>query len=161
IAKKLQDTTVVTSTAPVAPPFRKDLARTMRVEEVNNRSRNNKFNVRDERGRGEGQVGQAPAQVPAPVQQPNNEPARGRINEGQQRIQNSPRAMPNVQADRAARGMMQPRGERVAQPAQPSSRPSMRREPGNLRAPVNRGPEQPVVQPRMREQRGRPVFLPV
>ena len=60
---------------------------------------------------------------------------------------------------------MQPRGERVAQPAQPRGRPqierqqtpSMRREPGNMRvvrpsAPVNR---EPVAEPRMREQRGR------
>jgi len=165
IAKKLQDTTVVTSTTPVSPPFRKDLARTMRVEEVNNRSRNNKFNVHDERGRGAGQVEQAPAQIPAPAQQPNNEAARARFGQGQQRIQNTPRALPNVQADRAARGLMQPRGERVAQPAQPRGRPqierqqtpSMRREPGNMRvvtpsAPVNRAP---VAEPRMREQRGR------
>jgi len=170
IAKKLQDTTVVTSTTPVAPPFRKDLAKTMRVEEVNSRSRNNKFNVRDERGRSAEQVGQAPAQIPAPVQQPNNEAARGRFS---QRIQNTPRALPNVQADRAARGVMQPRGERVAQPAQPRGRPqiqrqetpSMRREPGNMRVvrpsvPVNRAPERPVVQPRMSEPRGRSVVRP-
>jgi hypothetical protein len=169
IAKKLQDTTVVTSTAPVAPPFRKDLARAMRVEEVNSRSSNRKFNVRDERGKGAGQVGQASAQIPAPAQQANNEAARGRFGQNQQRIQNTPRALPNVQADRGARGLMQPRGERVAEPAQPRGRPqmereqtpAMRREPGNMRGvPVNRAPERPAVQPRMKEQRGRPVVRP-
>lgn len=174
IAKKLQETTVVTSTTPVAPPFRKDLARTMRVEAANSRSSNRKFNIRDERNKGGGQVGQAPAQIPAPVQQPNSEAGRGRLNQAQQRIQNSPRALPpNIQADRAGRGVMQPRGERVAQPAQPRGRPeiqrqqtpSVRRDAGNMRvvrpsAPVYRAPERPVVQPRMREERGRPVNRP-
>ena len=174
IAKKLQETTVVTSTTPVAPPFRKDLARTMRVEAANSRSSNRKFNIRDERNKGEGQVGQAPAQIPAPVQQPNSEGGRGRLNQAQERIQNTPRALPpNIQADRAGRGVMQPRGERVAQPAQPRGRPeiprqqtpSVRKDAGNMRvarpsAPVYRAPERPVVQPRMREERGRPVNRP-
>jgi hypothetical protein len=169
IAKKLQDTTVVTSTTPVSPPFRRDLARSMRVEEVNTRSRGRKFNVRDERGAGNERAAQAPVQAPVPEQPRNNEPARGRFNQEQPRVQNASSAFPNSKADRGARGVMQPRGERVAQPAQPRGRPeiqrqqnpSMRREPGNMRsvrpsAPVNRAPERPVVQPRMREQRGRP-----
>ena len=171
IAKKLQDTTVVTSTAPIAPPFRKDLARTMRVEEVNTRSSNRKFNVRDERGKGE-RASQMPAQIPAPQQPQNNEPARGRFSERQQRIQSVQSETPNARAERGSRGVMQPRGERVAQPAQPRGRPeiqrqqspAVRKERGNMRierpAPVNRGPERPVVQPRMREERGRTVIRP-
>ena len=53
IARKLQDTTVITSTGVVAPPFRNDLARSMRVEPVSDRAKGQKFKVRDERpGRG-------------------------------------------------------------------------------------------------------------
>ena len=49
IARKLQDTTVITSTDVVAPPFRRDIARTMRVERVSDRARGQQFKVRDER----------------------------------------------------------------------------------------------------------------
>ena len=172
IAKKLQDTTVVTSTAPIAPPFRKDLARTMRVEEVGSRAGNRKFNVRDERAKGQERTAQAPTQVQVPQQPQNNEPARGRFSERQQRIQSVQSETPNARAERGSRGVMQPRGERVAQPAQSRGRPeiqrqqspAVRKERGNMRierpAPVNRGPERPVVQPRMREERGRTVIRP-
>src|ERR1044071_6024413 len=67
IAKKLQDTTVITSTAPVAPAFRRDLARTMRVEEVSERAKGQKFKVRDERHSvGEPQAATAPEVVNGP-----------------------------------------------------------------------------------------------
>jgi hypothetical protein len=53
IAKKLQDTTVIASSAPAGLPFRRDLAREMRVEPVSDRAKGQKFKVRDERqGRG-------------------------------------------------------------------------------------------------------------
>lgn len=81
IARKLNDTTVVTSTAPVAPPFRPDLAKTMRVNKAPDRAKGQKFQVRDER-RGQG----GPPQVSQPPQQ-------------------------------------EPRGERVAAPARPSTKP--------------------------------------
>src|SRR6185503_5642633 len=71
IARKLNDTTVVTSTTPVAPRFRPDLAKSMRVSNAPDRAKGQKFEVRDERGRGRGasqQVTQAPPQAPAPVQ---------------------------------------------------------------------------------------------
>ena len=63
IARKLQDTTVITSTDVVAPPFRRDIARTMRVERVSDRARGQQFKVRDERpGRGAPQAANAPAE---------------------------------------------------------------------------------------------------
>jgi FecR protein len=52
IARKLRDTTVVTSIAPVEPAFRRDLRRSMRVETVSDRGRGQKFKVKDERGNG-------------------------------------------------------------------------------------------------------------
>jgi hypothetical protein len=63
IARKLQDTTVITSTDVVAPPFRPDLARTMRVEKASDRAKGQQFKVRDERpGRGTPQAANAPAE---------------------------------------------------------------------------------------------------
>ena len=50
IAKKLDETRVVTSVVPPAPPFRKDLARELRVERVPEKARSEKLKVKDERG---------------------------------------------------------------------------------------------------------------
>ncbi len=52
IAKKLDDTFVVTSIEPRAPNFRPDLRRSMRVETVSDRGKGQKFKVKDERGNG-------------------------------------------------------------------------------------------------------------
>jgi hypothetical protein len=49
IARKLRDTTVVTSTTPAAPPFRPDFAKSMRVNSVPDHAKGQKFQVRDER----------------------------------------------------------------------------------------------------------------
>ena len=66
IARKLQDTTVITSIDIVAPPFRRDLARTMRVEKASDRAKGQQFKVRDERPeqqrRGAPQAANAPAE---------------------------------------------------------------------------------------------------
>jgi hypothetical protein len=49
IAKKLNDTRVVVSTTPVAPPFRKDLAKALRAEPVSDEAKNQKLKFKDER----------------------------------------------------------------------------------------------------------------
>ena len=108
IARKLNDTTVVTSRTPVAPAFRPDLAKRMRVNNAPDHAKGQKFQVRDER------KGRQSAQAPAPVQQPQRAQPQQR---GPQRIER-PSA---PQAERAARPVRQeqPRGERVAAPARP------------------------------------------
>ncbi|HBB86867.1 MAG TPA: hypothetical protein DC047_04570 [Blastocatellia bacterium] len=53
IAKKLYDTPVITSSLPNAPPFRKDLAKALRVEAAPEKAKGTKFQIRDERGGGE------------------------------------------------------------------------------------------------------------
>jgi len=53
IAKKLYDTPVITSSLPTAPPFRKDLAKALRVEAAPEKARGTKLQIRDERGNGE------------------------------------------------------------------------------------------------------------
>src|SRR5215213_8313291 len=87
IARKLNDTTVVTSTTPVAPAFRPDLAKRMRVNNAPDRAKGQKFQVRDERqGRG---APQQAAQAPAPVQrqQPQQRPVEQQRGRGQEKRQ--------------------------------------------------------------------------
>jgi hypothetical protein len=57
IAKKLYETPVVVGSAPVAPPFRKDLAKTLRVEAVPDAAKSQKLKFKDERN---GEVAQQP-----------------------------------------------------------------------------------------------------
>jgi hypothetical protein len=152
IARKLNDTTVVTSSTPVAPRFRPDLAKSMRVSNAPDRAKGQKFHVRDERGRGRGasqQVTQAPPPAPAPVQrqQPQRpvEQQRGRgqeqrearrVEQQQQPRPQQQRAPQRVerpsapQAERAARPVkqQQPRGERVAAPSRPAAQPQPKQE---------------------------------
>jgi hypothetical protein len=135
IAKKLNDTTVVTSTTPVAPAFRPDLAKRMHVNNAPDHAKGQKFEVRDERGRGRGapqqQVSQQ-APAPAPVQQqPRVEKPRGRGQEQREarRVEQPQRQVERQnapQAERAAQPVrqQQPRGERVAAPARPAERPA-------------------------------------
>jgi hypothetical protein len=133
IARKLNDTTVVTSTTPVAPRFRPDLAKSMRVSNAPERAKGQKFQVRDERGRGRGasqQVTQAPP--PAPVQVQRQQPQRPVEPRPQQ--QRAPQRVerPSApQAERAARPVKQeqPRGERVAAPARPAPAPRAQPQP--------------------------------
>jgi len=66
IAKKLDDTVVVTSVDPVSPRFRPDFRRSARVETVADRGKGQKFKVRDERGNGNA----------APVERGNGNAAR-------------------------------------------------------------------------------------
>jgi hypothetical protein len=133
IAKKLDDTVVVTSTRPVAPAFRPDLARSMRVETVNGRGKDQKFKVKDERGKGNGRAAQSNdgsvQSVPAPVQRqqgppPKVERLQGGVGRGQEKRQAAPvrQAEPARQAQRPVRPaqqqpQQQPKAERVAAPA--------------------------------------------
>jgi hypothetical protein len=177
IARKLRDTQVITSIAPVAPPFRRDLAKTMRVETAPDRAKGQKFQTRDERRGGVAQQQQQPqpAQSSAgrpevrPADQPPNagSPRELRRVEQDQRRQQAEQQRANraaeVQGERAARpARQQPQGERVAAPAAPRQQqkqqqrqavPQVRREPGPVRnaqpAPRASRPVQPQpVRPR-------------
>jgi hypothetical protein len=157
IARKLRDTTVVTSTTPAAPSFRPDLAKTMRVNPAPDRARGQKFQMRDERqGRGAPQAAQQqqPVQQPQPrveQQRPAEQPRAAeqphrveqpRVAEQPRRVEQPQRGQGNVQrqqqrversagAVRAERPVMrpqqQPRGERVAAPARPQPQAQPRR----------------------------------
>ena len=102
IAKKLDDTVVVTSTRPLAPSFRPDLERARRVETVSDRGKGQKFKVKDERGNG-----RAAQSVERPVQAP---------------VQTEP----NVQRER---GMSRGQEKRQAAQAEPPARPVQQQAP--------------------------------
>src|SRR5687768_5616588 len=117
IAKKLDDTAVVTSIAPVGTTFRPELRRSLRVETVSDRGKGQKFNVKDERGRGNaersnGRSSQSEERPAQPEQRP-VETNRGqerkqaaserqaveqpRVNRGQERRQAAPQRQPATQ----------------------------------------------------------------
>ncbi|HKG78261.1 MAG TPA: FecR family protein [Pyrinomonadaceae bacterium] len=168
IAKKLNDTTVIASTTPAAPPFRRDVAKSMRVDTVSDRAKGQKFKVRDERQaerqEAKGVAQQPRSQAPAQVQQqqPVEQKSRGQAQRDlrgveqeqrkQQRMERpAPAAAPAERALRPAR-QQQPQGERVAAPQQQQRRqaapqrpqPQVRRDPGPVRN------AQPAPQPAAR-----------
>jgi flagellar biosynthesis GTPase FlhF len=120
IAKKLNDTTVVTSTTPVSPSFRPDLPKRMRVNNAPDRAKEQKFQVRDER--------REKAAVQQPQRQQPVEQQRGRGQE-QREAQSQPQ-QPRGQQKRIERAP-QAQGERVAAPArtQPEAQPKHERPP--------------------------------
>ena len=140
IAKKLYETPVITSVAPIAPPFRKDLVRALRVEQVPEAVKRQKWNVRDERQgnetRGADQTAvqtdaarnqqdaarkQRIAELAAQASQGNKD-ARQQVRqlEREQRTQqlNEQRAQRAVQQTQRAQQRQQAQGERVARRAQ-------------------------------------------
>jgi hypothetical protein len=177
IARKLQDTTVITSVAPVAPAFRRDLARSMRVEQVSDRAKGQQFKVRDERqGRGAPQAANAPR-----AKQPRIENERGggppdrtergggqpaRAAQPVERPKNNARPVhqQRPQAERAARPVQQqrPQAERVSRPVQ-QQRPQAERaaRPVQQQRPQAERAARPVQQQRPQAERvSRPVERP-
>ena len=155
IAKKLNDTPVVVGTAPVAPPFRKDLDKSLRVERVAEKAKNEKLQVRDDRGAGAGQVnGWRQQQAPAAV-------AHGNQDQRQQdrQFEQQQRQLEREQqkADRRTNGTLQ--GARVGNPVREAPRPKFERKPPVQEAPrpqIQRAP--PVREaPRPQIQHGPPV----
>ena len=141
IAKKLDDTVVVTSREPVAPSFRPDLRRSMRVETVSERGKGQKFKVKDERGNGNaaksnGRSVQSVPSVSAPVQPE-------RVNRGQEKKQ-------AAQADRSVRQ------EAPVQQQQPQvNRGQEKKQAAQADRPVKQAQQQPkaerVAQPRAQQ----------
>ena len=178
IARKLNDTTVISSTTPAAPRFRPNLVRDLRVNTAPDRAKGEKFKVRDERqGRGAPQAAQTSQQPDAPQQQA--QPAQtqrdtARAQREQRRIEQEQRRVnPGAaQAERAARPVrqQQPQGERVAAPARPPQQqqrrvvvpqqrpqPQMRRESAPVRSQPAPRVNRPQPQPQMRREQGPPV----
>ena len=136
IAKKLDDTVVVTSTRPVAPSFRPDLERARRVETVSDRGKGQKFKVKDERGNGvrdERGNGRAAQSESRPVQPQPDVQRETPINRGQEKRQAAqaerpvrqaqPQQQPRIERPPVRQAQQQqPRAERPVRQAQPQQR---------------------------------------
>ena len=163
IARKLQDTTVITSTTPVAPPFRRDLARAMRAEPVSDRVKGQQLKVKDERqGRGSSQAANAPSAESLRTERGGGPPAErggGKPAErGGPPARETPRAAAPNERPKNERRVAPPQSERAARPAPQAER-------GGGRAVKVERPARPTpqaeraaqpVQPRG-ERVGRPV----
>jgi hypothetical protein len=166
IAKKLNDTTVLVGNVP-APPFRKDLAKALRVEALPDKVKNQKLNFRDDR-----RAAANPAQIPGPGQPQAIAPADDQARKAEmarlaaesargnrdarkqmQQLQQEQRKQ-EVEAQRAARqAQQQPQGQRVGEPArrQPESMRPQRVQPEPRKAaPVSPRIDSPRIRPETR-----------
>lgn len=126
IAKKLNDTTVVTSRTPESPSFQPDLAKRMRVNNAPDRAKGQKFEVRDERkGRGgPPQVSQAPVQPQQQPQPQRQQPVEQPRNRGQEQREARRAEPPRPQPQPAQR--QQPQQAQRQQPQQAQQRQQSR-----------------------------------
>jgi hypothetical protein len=180
IARKLQDTTVITSVAPVVPAFARDrdVARAMRVERVSDRAKGQQFKVRDERqGRGAPQAADAPRAEqpraegergggpPARAERGGGPPARterggppARAAQPVERPRNNarPAQQPRPQVERAARPakQQQRQAERAPRPVQQQQRPQAERaaRPVQQQQPKAERVSRPVERPQQQQK---------
>ena len=170
IARKLNDTPVVTSTEPVAPRFKPDLNKTLRVNPVSDRAKGQTFQVRDERkGRGAPQ-----AQAPVQVQQQPPVEQRGRGQEQREarearRVEQEQRQQPRVEqrppqrAERAQQRVEQRAEQPVVRQPQPrpqaerAARPVQQQQPRGERVAAPQQQQRPVKQERQQQKQERPA----
>lgn len=172
IARKLEDTTVITSRAPIAPAFRPDIAKSMRVNTVSDRAKGQKFQVRDER-QGKGAQQSSEARPPDRADRDVGSQSEQRRAEQEQRKQQTPkqrveRGAGAAQGERAAKPARQEaQGERVAAPQQQKQkqrreapRPQVRKDPGPVKSaqPASRpAAASPRAQPQQQQKQQRPA----
>jgi hypothetical protein len=167
IAKKLYDTPVITSSLPNAPPFRKDLAKALRLQAAPERAKGTKFQIRDERGNEQrAQVPLGPENNPAldqgrkqkmdqlaPEAAKGNREARRQLQDLQQQQRQA--EVSRKQAERAA--AQQQRQQQVEQQrAQRSALQQAKGEAvGHREKPQQTAPRARQDVPRARESQGR------
>jgi hypothetical protein len=172
IAKKLQETPVVMDHAPVVPAFRKDLDKSMRVERIAERAKNQKLNIQDQRNVGTSSADVRSNEQPKAVSRDafrgsgvtgrevrQQEKQQRDIERAQQRIE--PRSVPRAEGQRVGNpGKGRP--EFKGPPVREAPRPQIQRGPPVREAPrpqIQRGP--PVREaPRPQIQRGQPAAAP-
>ena len=147
IAKKLDDTFVVTSTAPLATTFRPELRRSLRVETVSDRGKGQKFNVKDERG-GRGNADRANGRSAQTVErpaQPEQRPAEINRGQGKERGQGQERreAAPQRQVVQEPARVNRGQEKRQAAPQRQAPQRQVVQQP----ARVNRGQERRQAAP--------------
>jgi FecR protein len=128
IAKKLRETEVVVSNAPVSPPFRRDLASRMRIKSVPDQVKDRPFKVKDERpGRDTARVASEERRAePVQVDRQGRQPIRG--------------AERQQQREQIDQRQFRPEGSRVGNP-------------GRGRAPEIERPQMRIERPQARPER--------
>jgi FecR protein len=122
IAKKLHDTHVVVSTAPLAPRFRKDLAKALRVEPASEKAKNPKVKFTDERKGEAAQQGDATRKQQ--IDALNAEASRGN-KDARRQVRQLEQQQAKNQRDREKvelKGPPSVQGQRVGNPAKPKMR---------------------------------------
>ena len=154
IAKKLRETTVVTSSSPVEPSFRPDLRRSMRVETVSERGKGQKFKVRDERGNGNA------------ARSSGNGKSNGRTARSEP-VPLQPQQQPQVVERERGNGRGRGQEHRQAAPQQQPQQQMVRKPPQREEANRGRGqekkqvaPQPPVVRQQQQQPRGERVAQP-
>lgn len=125
IAKKLNDTRVFVGSDVREPGFRKDLAKSMRVERIPDNARNQKFKVKDERQaqQADQRSGQEIDKVSAEAARANKE-APGQAHKLEQQQKKETRAQEKAQP----KAKEQPKAERVGNPAKPQPQSEVKQE---------------------------------
>ena len=134
IQERVSKETVVATTAPIAPPFKRDLARSFNVQSLPARARNQKLQVSDQRNQTAQQTTQQPSVAAEQARERQmadlaKQAARGNQSARQQmrQLQQQQPALPLAGVRARAQGQAQAQGERVGQPAQ-SQRELMRQQ---------------------------------
>ncbi|HXT64674.1 MAG TPA: hypothetical protein VN696_16655, partial [Pyrinomonadaceae bacterium] len=161
IAKKLNETPVVLGTTPTAPPFRKDLDKSMRLERSSDKA---KLQVRDDRGVGTAGVGTAKVEGWRKQQETPVAPAARENKDERQQVrqqEQQQRSISRQQQKFERRNTPAAQGAPVANPVKnrEAPRPQIQRAPPVREAPrpqVQRAP--PVREaPRPQVQRSQPA----
>lgn len=155
IAKKLDGRQVFVGTAPVAPFFRKDLAKALRVESLPDKVKKEKFKVRDDRGGSPGATGK-PEDVARKqeIDRLSNEAAKGN-RDAKRQVRQLEQQQRKAQADQdreARKAAQQPQGQRVGNPAKATAPPTSR---GREDVPRAREPQKNQPAPHAREPQAR------
>lgn len=158
IAKKLRDTPVFVGRDIKESKFRKELAKSMRVERVSDKDKGRKFKVRDDRDAGardgDRRVESRPVDQQRKQEQDriNAESAKGNREGQRQARQLEQQQRKETRAQEKLQPKAEARGERVANPAKHQGQPAVSRpEPVRVRPEKPRPQMQPrpqVVQPR-------------
>ena len=121
IAKKLSDTCVFVGSDVRESKFRKDLAKSMRVERVSGQARNQKLKIKDERHESQ----QADKGRQQEIDRLNAEAKKGNKEAHQQarQLDQQQRKETRDQDKAQRKAQQQPQGERVGKPAKPETKP--------------------------------------
>jgi hypothetical protein len=145
IAKKLRDTPVLIGSEIRPSKFRKDLAKSMRVERISDTAKNQKLKVRDERH----ETQQADKGRQKEMDRLNGEAKKGNKEAQEQARQLEQQQRKETRGPEKARGkaQQQPHGERIGKPAKPEMKPSQG-------ASKQEGKQKPTAQPGGHDQGG-------